>query len=88
MGRTQSPITPQYDKELRHFSAYRRALRKSDQLVFDELWVLARQHLPAVAYAAHPLPVIPMLMSMLVELRKEVLRLQTENQSLQRRMDG
>lgn len=88
MGRTQSAITPQYDKELQRLTAFRRALRRSDQLIFDELWAQARQHLPAAAYAAHPIPAMPMLVGMLVEVYKEVARLREENEQLRRRLDG
>jgi hypothetical protein len=86
MGRTQKPITPQFETEQRRLARFRRALRRSDQLVFDDLWVKTRQHLAAMAYAAHPLPVATVLLSMLMEEHKEVMRLKEEVRWLRRRL--
>ena len=74
MGRTQLPITPQFDKELQGFANFRRALRRSDQIVFDDLFVSARQHLAAAAYATHALPFETFLLSMLIEQHKHIRR--------------
>jgi hypothetical protein len=56
-------------------SRFRRALRRSDQLVFDDLFTAAQKHISAAAYAAHALPFETFLMAMLLEERKEVMRL-------------
>jgi hypothetical protein len=55
---------------------FRRALRRGDQLVFDDLFTAAQQHISAAAYAAHALPFETFLMAMLLEEHKEVMRLQ------------
>ena len=51
MGRTGV-----YHYELAALSLFKHALRRSDQLVFDELFANARWHLAEAAYAAHLLP--------------------------------
>ena len=75
MGRTLPSATQSFLLEEESFSRFRRALRRSDQLALDELFVAARQHLAAAAYAAHALPMEVFLLSMLLEEHKEVLRL-------------
>ncbi len=77
MGRTLPSATQSFLIEEESFSRFRRALRRSDQLALDELFVAARQHLAAAAYAAHALPMEVFLLSMLLEEHKEVLRLRT-----------
>ena len=75
MGRTLPSITQAFLQEQEAFSKFRRALRRSDQLVLDDLFASARQHLAAVAYASHALPFEVILLCMLLEEHKEVLRL-------------
>ena len=70
MGRTNLAITPQLEREMHGFTKFRRALRRADQLVLDELFEAARLHLAAVAYAAHPLPIATLLLSMQLENHK------------------
>jgi hypothetical protein len=54
---------------------FRRALRRGDQLVFDDLFTAAQKHISAAAYAAHALPFETFLMAMLLEEHKEVMHL-------------
>jgi hypothetical protein len=56
-------------------SRFRRALRRSDQMAFDDLFTAAQKHISASAYAAHALPFETFLMAMLLEEHKEVIRL-------------
>ena len=53
MGRTLPSITQSLSEEQSAYTRFRRALRRSDQLALDELFVSARQHLAAAAYAAN-----------------------------------
>jgi hypothetical protein len=62
---------------------FRRALRRGDQLVFDDLFTAAQKHISATAYAAHALPFETFLMSMLLEEHKEVVRLRKIVEALQ-----
>jgi hypothetical protein len=89
MGRTLPSITQSLCEEQAAFSRFRRALRRSDQLALDELFVAARQHLAAAAYAANLLPMETFLLSMLLEEHKEVIRLRVLVEALQSRFpDG
>jgi hypothetical protein len=87
MGRTLPSITQSLNEEQQSFSRFRRALRRSDQLALDELFVAARQHLAAAAYAANALPMETFLLSMLLEEHKEVIRLRAQIEALQSRFE-
>jgi hypothetical protein len=75
MGRTLPSITQAFLEEQGSFARFRRALRRSDQIVLDDLFASARQHLAAAAYAAHALPLEVFMLSMLLEEHKEIMRL-------------
>ena len=75
MGRTVAPITQTFLQEEANFKDFRRCLVRSDQQVLDDLFTAARLHLAAATYAAHALPFEVMLLSMLLEEHKLVLRL-------------
>lgn len=75
MGRTLPSITQVFLGEQDAFSRFRRALRRSDQLVLDDLFASAQKHLAAAAYAAHALPFETFLLAMLLEEHKETMRL-------------
>jgi hypothetical protein len=78
MGRTVSPITQTFLQERAAFARFRRALRRSDQHVLDDLFVSAQKHLSAASYASHALPFETFLLSMLLEEHKEIIRLRRE----------
>ena len=84
MGRTIPSITVQWMKEEESFSRFRRALRRQDQLALDDLFSRAKMHLAAAAYAAHILPFETMLLSMLLEEHKEVMKLRDKMEIFQR----
>ncbi len=88
MGRTLPSITMQFMEEKEVFNRYRRALRRSDQLVLDELFNAAQVHLAEAAYAANALPMEVFLISMLLEERKEVKRLREEVELLKSKKAG
>jgi hypothetical protein len=87
MGRTLPSITQSLNEEEAAFSRFRRALRRSDQLALDELFVAARQHLAAAAYAANLLPMESFILAMLLEEHKEVIRLRAQVEALQSRFE-
>ena len=89
MGRTLPSITQSLSEEQSAYTRFRRALRRSDQLALDELFVAARQHLAAAAYAANVLPMETFLLSMLLEEHKETIRLRVQVEALENRLgDG
>ncbi len=76
MGRTIPSANQGLIQEQESFGRFRRALRHSDQMVLDTLFALARKHAAAIGYASHALPFEVALLAMLLEERKEVIRLQ------------
>jgi hypothetical protein len=88
MGRTLPSITQLFLNEQESFTRFRRALRRSDQAAFDDLFAAARQHLAAAAYASHALPFEVFLLAMLLEEHKEVMRLRAilEEQEVEEQM--
>lgn len=87
MGRTLPSITQSLSEEQAAFNRFRRALRRSDQLALDELFVAARQHMAAAAYAANLLPMETFLLAMLLEEHKEVIRLRIRVEALQNQVE-
>jgi len=75
MGRTVTPFSQVVEAARREFQPFRRALRKSDQQALDELFEWARLHVQAGVQLASPDPREPVLLAVLIELRKEQLRL-------------
>ena len=75
MGRTLPSATQLMHQEEAALARFRRALRRGDQLVFDDLFSAAQKHISAAAYAAHALPFETFLMSMLLEEHKEIMHL-------------
>lgn len=82
MGRTLPSITQAFLQEQQSLARFRRALRREDQRALDDLLAGARKHLAAAAYASHLLPFEVLLLAMLVEEHKEVLRLHQQLETL------
>lgn len=75
MGRTLPSITQTFLQEEQSLARFRRALRREDQRALDDLLAGSRHHLAAAAYASHLLPFEILLLAMLVEEHKELMRL-------------
>ncbi|RPI98918.1 MAG: hypothetical protein EHM39_07390 [Chloroflexi bacterium] len=84
MGRTLPAIAQVFLHEEESFSRFRRALRRTDQLILDDLFAAAHQHVAAAAYAAHALPFEVFLLAMLMEEHREVTRLRSRVEELER----
>ena len=74
MGRTLPTYNMLILQELEReeWRKFRRALRKEDQAVFDELFLAPKTQMQAGAYASNPKPFETMLICMLIELKKEL----------------
>ena len=72
MGRTLPSATTMFDGEAARWAAFRRALRREDQAVFDELFLAARRHLAAIAHSTSPAPMEAVLLAMLLEQRRQL----------------
>ena len=88
MGRTLPTISQAFLEEQRSFSAFRRALRRSDQLILDDLFALARKHLAAAAFAADALPMETFLLAMLIEEHKQNMRLSLDIEKLKKQLEN
>ncbi|MDF3818271.1 hypothetical protein P3G55_00080 [Leptospira sp. 96542] len=78
MGRTISPYSRQILQIEDSLSEFRRALRKSDKLIFDDLMRNAKLQVQAGVMAAHPYPIDSMLLTMMIELKKEISELKSK----------
>ncbi len=76
MGRTVPTFTNIIDSELSTWSKYRRGLRKEDQGVFDDIFRSAKLHLAENFYAMRAIPFESIMMSIAVEQRKLINKLQ------------
>lgn len=72
MGRTVLPASQYVQIEESAWQPFRRALRKEDQALFDDLFRAARYHVAAVAMAGRAVAFEAVLMAMLVELLRRV----------------
>lgn len=81
MGRTN----PTYRLTLRglqdRWQPYRKALRRADQPHFDRLFEHAREHADAAGYLNHVDPMLPVLVSILLEHERQIA-------ALEDRLDG
>jgi hypothetical protein len=75
MGRTLKTINQLIQQEEQAFVNFRRTLRRSDQLIFDELFAGAKKHIAAISQANHALPFEAILLAMLFVQAKELKRL-------------
>ena len=78
MGNVTPTVTDILHAEEANLAKFRRALRREDQVVFDDLFVAAYKHRAAASYAGHLLPFETFLLSMQIEDHKEVMNLRRE----------
>ena len=78
MGRTVLSFNQKILSIESEWSKFRRALRKEDQELLDDLFGFARYHSAPSSYFSTPNPMEPILIAMLIELLKEVRRLRLE----------
>ena len=78
MTDTRSSIKQDTLKDLESYLRFRRALRRQDQLVLDNLYQKASLHFAAAQSVDHALPFEILLLSMLLEEHKEVKRLRQQ----------
>lgn len=83
MGRNLPSITQVFQEDKQYLLRFRRLLPRHEHWVIDELLAFAHRHIPAVAYAGHPLPFVMFLLAMLVEQHKRIKRLEDALHALQ-----
>lgn len=72
MGRTLPTQTMLLEEERLRWQKFRRALRKEDQAILDEMLNDVRRHVQAQAYASWATPYEAMLISIMLEERKKI----------------
>ncbi len=85
MGRTVSTITQYLNETEATLSDFRRALRRSDQYIFDSIFAAARKHITAISQSDSLLPFETVLLAIMLEQAKEIAALRHE---LEQRRDG
>lgn len=86
MGNVNPTITDILHREEENLAKFRRALRREDQLVFDDLFTAAYKHRAAAAYAGHLLPFETFLLAMQIEDHKEMMHLREEIKALREQL--
>ena len=87
MGRTVLPFNQKILSIESEWGKFRRALRKEDQELLDDLFGFAKYHSAPSSYFSTPNPIEPVLMAMLIELLKEVRRLKFELRAKEEDLD-
>jgi uncharacterized coiled-coil protein SlyX len=87
MGRTVLPFSQVLAAQQQRLSKFRRALRREDQQALDALFEQARLHVQAAVYAASPDPAEAFFISVLIENRKVISRLEAKVAQLEQRME-
>lgn len=85
MGRTVPTFTNIIDAEVSSWSKFRRGLHKEDQELFDEVFRAAKIHLAENFYAMRTIPFESIMMSIALEQRKLIRRLQDRIERLENR---
>lgn len=78
MGRTIASITQTWQQEEAALNRFKRALRKDDQILLEELLVLSRLHLAEASYASNLYPLDMYLIAILLEVYKQLKTLEKE----------
>jgi len=81
LGRTIPTYRLHLESILNDWMDYRRALREKDREVFDRLLNKSRQHSSAASYCAHLDPSILALLSILLEMERDIEALKRERSS-------
>jgi len=78
MGRTLSTITQYLNETEASMALFRRALRRSDQYVFDGIFASARKHITAISQTDSLLPFETVLLAIVLEQAKEIAAIRHE----------
>ncbi len=88
MGRTVLSFTQELYREEESWREFRRALRREDRALLDELFAAARYHTAACAMAGRPVPFEAILVSILLEERRALRELARRLEALEARLAG
>ena len=85
MGRTIASITQTWQEEEAALKRFKRALRKDDQALLDELLVMSRLHLAEASYASNLYPLDMYIIAILLEVYKQLKATQRELHNFDRK---
>ena len=88
MGRTVLSFTQELYREEESWKGFRRALRREDRELFDELFAAARYHTAACSCSGRAVPFEAILMSILLEERRAVRELSARVAALAERVEA
>jgi hypothetical protein len=88
MGKTVPSFRMALESEIGSWSRYRKALKRGDRRVFDEIMGHSRMHASASSNAVRTSPVEAMILSILIEQQKAISRLRRELEGLRSELDG
>ena len=88
MGRTVLSFTQELYREEESWKGFRRALRREDRELFDELFAAARYHTAACSCSGRAVPLEAILMSILLEERRAVRELSARVAELAERVEA
>jgi hypothetical protein len=87
MDWTGLPFSQILEQEIQEWQKFRRALRREDQEFFDQLIEKARLHVEAGGSASRPWPFETILISMLLEHEKDLVRLRSKLEAPEKIID-
>lgn len=87
MGRTNSTYRNHLDKFMTMFKPFKRALREENKNHMDSLWEKAHKYSSAASYMNHSNPGLPIMISMMLGLQKQVEGLQIQLERLETQVD-
>jgi len=88
MGRTVLSFTQELYREEESWRGFRRALRREDRELFDELFAAARYHTAACTCSGRAVPFEAILMSILLEERRAARELSARLAELAERVEA
>jgi len=72
MGRTVPTYRMVMEDVIRDWDSFKQALRREDRQLFEQLMQKGRRHASAASYAIRPHPTESLLMSILLEMEKDL----------------
>jgi hypothetical protein len=88
MGRTIPSFTIALEMEKEEWKPFRNALDKSDRKKFDEMFDIPRLYTSACSYAANPVRLYPILMSILLYHHKQLTQCISEVERIEARLNS
>ena len=85
MGKTLPPFSSLIEQERRRWMPFKKKLPKADQAIFDRLFDCAKLHIQAGVMVSRPWPFETIVMAIVLEQQKQVERLESLLDELQRR---